>query len=119
MSFDLLVLAMGDSADQEAARTLAKRCGSLGDHLEGHPDQRILRFYESLQSRFPDFPPYPAGSPWTSMPLDVGIDHLSMSLSYSPSSTPAIEVILELAAEHRLVVWDPQSEEATLPAAGL
>ncbi|MFE9575103.1 hypothetical protein ACFYO1_01850 [Nocardia sp. NPDC006044] len=119
MSFDLLVLAMGDSADEDAARTLAERCSSRQDHLHGRPDQRIERFYEALQSRFPDFPPYPEDCPWMSMPLDVGLDYVSMCLSWSPRSRPAIEAILELAAEHRLVVWDPQSEEATLPAAGI
>jgi hypothetical protein len=47
--------------------------------------------------------------------LDVGIDHVIMNLSWSARSTPAIEAIQDLAAEHRLVIFDPQSEDAYLP----
>jgi hypothetical protein len=38
-----------------------------------------------------------------------------MNLSWSARSTQAIEGIQELAAEHKLVVWDPQSQDAYLP----
>jgi hypothetical protein len=53
-------------------------------------------------------------SPWMA-PLDAGIDHVIMNLSWSARSTPAIEAIQDLAAEHRLVIWDPQSDDAYLP----
>ncbi|MFG1796499.1 hypothetical protein [Nocardia sp. NPDC049149] len=118
MSFDLLVLAMSQSADAEAVRAMAERCSSPRDHVEGDPDERIIRFYESLRTRFPDFPPYPEDCPWMSMPLAVGIDHVSVCLSFSPRSTPALEAMLELAAEFDLIVWDPQSEEAVVPLVG-
>jgi len=48
-------------------------------------------------------------------PLDAGIDHVIMNLSRSARSTPAIEAIQDLAAEHRLVIWDPRSDDAYLP----
>ncbi|MFC9432467.1 hypothetical protein [Nocardia sp. NPDC057030] len=105
---------MSDSADEDAAQAMAERCSSGKDHVEGSPDDRIVQFYQSLQTQFPDYPPYPEDSPWMSMPLDVGIDHVSMCLSYSPRSTQAIEAILELATEFGLVVWDPQIEEAVV-----
>jgi hypothetical protein len=50
-----------------------------------------------------------------SMPLPTGIDHVIMNLSFSPRSDVAIELIQQLAAQHGLVLWDPQSREAYLP----
>ncbi|WP_281262429.1 hypothetical protein [Allonocardiopsis opalescens] len=38
-----------------------------------------------------------------------------MSLGSAPSSDAALKAIEELAAEFRLVIWDPQSQEASLP----
>lgn len=107
---------MGESADAEAARVMFERCTS-GNHDEGEPDARVVGFYERLRSRFPDSPPDDAESPWMSSPLSIGIDHVVMSLSFSPRSNVAIEVIEELAAEFHLVIWDPQSEDAYLPNA--
>jgi len=43
------------------------------------------------------------------------LDDVIMNLSWSARSTPAIEAIQDLAAEHRLVIWDPQSDDAYLP----
>ena len=48
--------------------------------------------------------------------LEAGIDHVIMHLSFTPYSTPAITAIQELAAAHGLVIWDPQSDDAYLPA---
>lgn len=116
MSFDLAVLAMGASADAAAARAMFERCNSL-HHDEGELDERVVGFYERLRSQFPDCPPHSADSPWMSTPLAVGIDHVIMNLSYSSKSDAAIKAIEELAGEHRLVLWDPQSQDADLPSA--
>ncbi|MDX2648783.1 hypothetical protein PV341_35495 [Streptomyces sp. PA03-1a] len=51
-----------------------------------------------------------------STPLAVGIDHVVMNLSLSSRSDMALKAIEELAAEFRLVIWDPQSQDAHLPA---
>lgn len=115
MSFDLAVLAMDELADAEAAKAMFERCGNVRNHAEGEVDERIAAFYEQLRSRFPDYPPYDDSTPWMMMPLSTGIDHVIMHLSFSPRSTPAIEAILELAASHGLVVYDPQSSDAYMP----
>ena len=52
------------------------------------------------------------------MPMAIGIDHVIMNLSLSPRGDAALTPIMELAAEYRLVVWDPQSQDAYLPGAG-
>ena len=114
MSFDLAVLAMDASADAESAKAMFKRC-SARSHAEGELDERIVAFYEKLRARFPDSPPYGQSTPWMSMPLNVGIDHVIMHLSFSDRSTPAIKAILELAEAHELTVFDPRSDDAYLP----
>jgi hypothetical protein len=114
MSFDLMVLALDDGADAEVARRMLERCNARV-HPEGELDERIVAFYEELRSAFPDYPPFDPESPWMSMPLNVGIDHVFMHLSYSARSTRAIDKIEELTARHRLVLYDPQSDDVHLP----
>jgi hypothetical protein len=114
VSFDLAVLAMEESADDVTARAMFERCNSM-NHNDGELDERVVGFYERLRSLFPDEPPYDSGSPWMVMPLEVGIDHVIMHLSFSERSKPAITAIQELAAEYRLVLLDLQSQDAYLP----
>lgn len=114
MSFDLAVLAMAGDANTESALAMFDTCNSL-NHPEGELDHRIVAFYENLRSRFPDSPPYDEKTPWMSMPLDTGIDHVIMHLSFSERSTPALEAIMELAEAHNLVLFDPQSNDAWFP----
>jgi hypothetical protein len=114
VSFDLAVLAMDESADVASVCAMFERCTS-GSHREGERDERVVRFYEQLRSRFPDYPPHAGDSPWMLMPLAVGTDHVIMNLSFSPRSGAALKAIMELAAKYRLVVWDPQSQDAHLP----
>ncbi len=102
---------MSTSAGAEQARAMAERCWRSAAHPEGELDQRIAAFYEELLSRFP---PASRDSPWMAGP-DVGIDHVIMNLSWSARSTPAIEAIQVLAAEHKLVIYDPQSDDVYLP----
>jgi hypothetical protein len=111
VSFDLAVLAMDASADAEQARAMAARCFRSASHVQGELDERIVAFYEALCTRFPEDDP---DSPWMAGP-DAGIDHVIMNLSWSERSTAAIEAIQELAVEHRLVLFDPQSEDACVP----
>lgn len=88
VSFDLAALAMDDTADSVAASAMFDRC-TAGSHDDGDPDGRIVAFYERLTARFPDHGPVEADSPWTAMPLNIGIDHVIMHLTWSDLSTPA------------------------------
>jgi len=93
---------------------MVDRCHAR-EHVEGELDPRIVGFYERLRARFPDdHSPHldPAEDPWMSTPLDVGIDHVFMLLSFSARSTPALEMIDELAIEYGLTIWDPQEGSA-------
>jgi hypothetical protein len=108
MSFDLVVLAMQPGATLDDARRMAARCRSADPHPEGELDERIVAFYQDLQQRYPDHPPYPDDSPWSSAPLDAGIDHITAYTRYGPSGAGAVDAILELALRHGLVVYDPQ-----------
>ncbi|MEU5721240.1 hypothetical protein ABZ783_05385 [Micromonospora sp. NPDC047738] len=46
-----------------------------------------------------------------SQPLAVGIDHVSMHITYSPRGNAAVDVVLGLAERHGLVIYDPQFDE--------
>lgn len=110
MSFDLVVLAVEPSATANDVRQTADHCNGM-EHRDGELDQRIVSFYEELRARFPDHPPYDPESPWMSAPLGVGIDHVSMNISYSPRGNAAVDVVLDLAERHGLVIYDPQFNE--------
>ncbi len=112
--FDLDVLALDPAASDDAVRAMVKRCWS-GLHPEGELDERIVDLYEDLRARYPDLPPYRDDSPWTSMPLNVGIDHVSMNMSFGQRGRPAIELILDLAARYGLAIYDPQGDEVSRP----
>lgn len=114
VSFDLVVLAVDPSATDVAVRAMAERCRSL-HHPEGELDERIVEFYENLRVHYPDFPPYAHDSPWMDMPLNVGIDHVSIHLSFSEGSTPAMQLIDQLARRYDLIIYDPQGDEVTRP----
>jgi hypothetical protein len=115
VSFDLVVLAADPDATDAEIRAMMRRCQSL-NHPEGELDDRIVGFYENLRARYPDFPPYGQDCPWMVMPLDVGIDHVSMHLSFGRRSDPALQLILELAQRYELTIYDPQGDQATRPA---
>ncbi|GAA0492745.1 hypothetical protein Ade02nite_69480 [Paractinoplanes deccanensis] len=116
LSFDLAVVAIDGWTDVSEVAAMVDRCQSRV-HVEGELDERIVAFYERLRARFPDHPPhsYSDDSPWMSTPLDVGIDHVFMSLSFGERSDPAIRLIRELATEHGLTLWDPQDGSAHKP----
>lgn len=114
MSFDLAVLATHGPVSVGVAQQIYQRCNGQA-HTDGHLDHRIAVFYEELRLRYPDHPPYPAESPWMSMPLDIGIDHVIVHITWSPRGTTAVEAVMELARRHRLVVFDPQSDDVYLP----
>jgi hypothetical protein len=115
VSFDLHVLAIDPSANLEAVQAMVERC-QRWPHPEGDLDSRIVGFYEDLQSGHPDHPPYPDDSPWMSMPLDVGVDHVMMNLSYSRRSDGAIRAVTRLARRYELIIYDPQFEEIFHPS---
>lgn len=112
VSFDLLVLAVEPAASLDVVREMVDDCTGLA-HRDGELDQRIVSFYQELCARFPDHPPYDPESPWMSAPLAVGIDHVSMNISYSPRGSAAVDVVLGLAERHGLVIYDPQGDEVT------
>ncbi len=84
--------------------------------MEGELDERIVAFYEDLRAVYPDFPPYDDSTPWSSMPLDTGIDHVVMNIRWSADNA-ALHLIEQLAAEHGLVLYDCQDGTVCLPPA--
>jgi hypothetical protein len=116
VSFDLVVLAIEPDASDEDVAVRVERCRGMS-HPEGDLDERIVAFYEQLRERFPDFPPYGESCPWMSMPLGLGIDHVSMNMTYGERGSLAMAYILELAGRYGLTVYDPQFDEVFRPNA--
>lgn len=116
MSFDLVVLAMNPEATASEARAMAERCEYESErHPEGDIDPRIAAFYDELTRQFPDHPPYPDDSPWSNMPLSIGIDHVVMYMRTGDVSAPVINLVERLAQQHHLVVYDGHGNDVYLP----
>jgi hypothetical protein len=114
VSFDLVVVAIDPGVGDEAVRAMVERCRN-GPHPDGDLDDRVVAFYQSLRAHYPDHPPYPDDSPWNSMPLDVGIDHVSMSISFGRGA-PVLGVVDDLARQYGLTIYDPQGDAILRPA---
>jgi hypothetical protein len=118
MSFDLTILATALDASDDEIRVQAQQCAAWLDHPEGDLDARIVAFYEALRGVYPDSGPASRReeSPWADSPLGVGIDHVTVSLRNGDTGD-VIGTILDLAARHDLVVFDPQDETVIRPPA--
>ncbi len=114
MSMGLAVIAAPLGAGEAAVRALLDACRSPGPHTDGELDPRIVAFYEQLRAAYPDHPPYPTDSPWSSMPLDTGIDHIFLTIRWS-ADDQVLDLIQQLAASHGLVLHDPQDDTVYLP----
>jgi hypothetical protein len=111
---DLAVFAVARGADETAARVAVEACSGTGEHVEGGLDERIVGFYEDLRAVYPDHPPYAQNSPWASMPLGTGIDHIFMNIRWSADDA-VLELVQRLARTHGLVLYDPQDDTIYLP----
>lgn len=110
-----MVVAAVPGADEATARALIERCNRIGAvHVEGELDERIVGFYEDLRTVYPDFPPYDDSTPWSSTPLDTGIDHVVMTIRFSAENA-MVDLIQRLATKHSLVLYDPQDDTVHLP----
>ncbi|MEU4385712.1 hypothetical protein [Promicromonospora sp. NPDC023805] len=118
MSLDLTILATAIDASDDEIRVQALRCSAWLGHPDGDLDARIVAFYEELREVYPDSGPAPRReeSPWADSPLGTGIDHVTVSLRHGETSN-AIATILDLAARHDLVAFDPQDETVIGPPA--
>jgi hypothetical protein len=111
---DLAVVAAAPNCDETAARALLDACYRTNVHVQGDLDHRIVAFYEAIRAVHPDSPPYDDATPWSSMPLGIGIDHVFMNIRWSTDHT-VVALIQRLAAEHGLVLYDPQDDTVYLP----
>jgi hypothetical protein len=112
VSFDLSVLAVDPDLGDDHVHDMIQRCRST-PHPDGELDERIVRFYEALRTHYPDHPPLGDHSPWALAPVDVGIDHVNMSLRHSPAADAVLELVLDLARRNNLTIYDPQSDSVT------
>jgi hypothetical protein len=110
MSFDLTVLATARGASDRDVRAQALSC-EQPYHAEGDLNPRIEAFYDDVRAVFPDSgqASHSGDTPWASVPLGLGIDHVSMCLRHG-CARRVVDLIVKLAAVH-----DPQGDEITHP----
>ncbi|MGI5213581.1 hypothetical protein [Plantactinospora sp. CA-290183] len=113
MSFDLVVWALGQGATSTDVRAAHERCRQ-GDHAAGEPVRRISSFYRAVTTEYPDRPG--PNSPWEVAPLHVARDHVEMRLDEG-CADEVLLAIERLAAEHGLLLLDPQDGSVYPPPA--
>lgn len=120
MSFDLAVWYSPRALDPAAADAVYQALAEGVNPPRGAPiagDPRVAAFRAALASRYPDLDAVPEaeldGSPWACGP--EGSDrYVIMNLRWSAEDA-VLHVIAGLAAEHGLVLYDPQGPEVHLP----
>jgi hypothetical protein len=120
MSFDLSVWS-GNS------RIASSRAGQIHERLcrgerptELQADPNIARFYRELTSRWPEIDGIPDQQvddtnvcPWSSA-LDHSDAHVLISCVWS-AAEQVYSFVQQMAQKHRLVLYDPQSDEVHAP----
>lgn len=114
VSFDLVVFTLDAGASPAEIRAAYGHCRQ-GRHVKGAPGPRIISFYRAITAYYPDRPAG-AGSPWQVSPLHVAMDHVEMRLTES-CADEVLLTIERLAAEHGLLLLDPQDGSVYPPPA--
>lgn len=114
VSFDLVVFTLEAGASRADIRAAHELCRQ-GQHVAGVPGPRITSFYRAVTHAYPDRPAGPA-SPWQVSPLHVATDHVEMRLTES-CADEVLLTIERLAAEHGLLLFDPQDGSVYPPPA--
>jgi hypothetical protein len=77
----------------------------------------VAGFFDALRARYPDIDTASDAevdeSPWASG-FEVSDDHVLLNIRWK-APDDVIMAIVELAAEHGLVLYDPQGDEVHLP----
>jgi hypothetical protein len=108
VSFDLVVWAMDNADRPDDVRAANARC-ARGEHAQRPADPRVVAFYNSLTSTYPDRGPRATltGSPWATAPLHAAADHITMRLDENCPDA-VLETIERLAGELNLDLLDLQ-----------
>ncbi|MEU4771921.1 hypothetical protein [Micromonospora sp. NPDC023644] len=116
MSFDLSVWALPDGATPEDVRAAVLRCRQ-GQHVDRHPDPRVVGFYRAITGSYPDRPAGP-GTPWAVAPLHAANDHVELNLH--PTCEDQVLLDIErLAGAYDLMLFDAQDGSVYPPPARL
>ena len=114
VSFDLSVWALPGGARDEDVRAGVQRCRQ-GQHLDRHPDPRLVGFYRAITAAYPDRHPGP-DTPWAVTPLHAAHDHIELNLH--PTCEDQVLLDIErLAGEHDLMLYDAQDGTVYPPPA--
>jgi hypothetical protein len=116
MSFDLGVWREDGPVTAESAGDKYEQFAEQ-EPPDGEPDPQVAAFYQEITGRFPELHDLADedvdSSPWMD-DLDLSPDGLFMRIAFSRTEEMAPYVI-ELAAKHGLVCYDPQEEAVHNP----
>jgi hypothetical protein len=121
MPLTVSCIAPGPRSALEARQLLETRLEGLRFDSETRnrlppPGPQMTRFMGELEQRWPSLDEDPDGSPWSSSPLwqpEAGGGRDSTSgWSYAAS---VMSEILEIAARHNVIIYDPQADQVIHP----
>jgi hypothetical protein len=117
MSFDLAVWHSEAALSQkEALEVYRKLCKQEWIPTGQHPS--IAAFYDDLCGRYPEIDTLPEAEvdscPWSCAHDKSGL-HVIMCMNYGDELETAAQFIMEIAAKHGLICFDPQGPNVHLP----
>ena len=116
MSMDLFLWKAPVTGDPDEAGALLERYLEQDDKDVFEPSEDVVRVLSKIRRRFPDDPEGGAddAAPWASWPIPDSDRLIELNIRWS-ADNKVIDVIVNLAREHGLVLYDPQGPDVHLP----
>jgi hypothetical protein len=112
MSMDLFLWKAPVTGDSDEARAMLDRYLEQDDKSVFEPSKDVVRALAEIRRRYPDDADGGAegSSPWASWPIPDSDRLIELSIRWSADDN-ALDKIIELAAKHDLIVYDPQGPD--------
>ena len=112
MSMDLYLWKAPVIDDPDKAGALLDRFYEQGERSVFQPSEDIVRALENIRQRYPD-DPESDDVPWSSWPIEGSDRLIALNIRWSVDNE-MLDTIIAIAAEHDLVVYDPQGPDVYL-----
>ena len=109
MSMDLYLWKAPVIDDADEARALIDRFYDQNEQEVFEPSEDVVRALAEIRRRYSDAPGITDG-PWSSWPLDASDRLIALNIRWSVDGE-VLDAIIDIAAEHDLVVYDPQGPD--------
>jgi hypothetical protein len=112
MNMDLYLWKAPVIDDPDKAGALLDRFYEQGERSVFQPSEDIVRALENIRQRYPD-DPESDDVPWSSWPIEGSDRLIALNIRWSVDNE-MLDTIIAIAAEHDLVVYDPQGPDVYL-----